>query len=37
VALVIGNGAYTSPLLPQLANARHDAEAAMGSLKKLGF
>jgi hypothetical protein len=37
VALVIGNGAYASPLMAELANPPHDAEAMARILKKLGF
>jgi uncharacterized caspase-like protein len=34
---VIGNGAYASPLMPQLPNPPHDAGAIASILKKLGF
>jgi uncharacterized caspase-like protein len=37
VALVIGNGAYISPLMPRLRNPSRDAEAMATILKKLGF
>jgi len=37
VALVIGNGAYTSPMMPHLSNPPHDAEAIGATLKDLGF
>jgi tetratricopeptide (TPR) repeat protein len=37
VALVIGNGAYLSPLLPKLTNPPHDAAVVARALKSLGF
>jgi uncharacterized caspase-like protein len=37
VALVIGNGAYASPMMPRLANPPHDAVAVGNTLKALGF
>jgi hypothetical protein len=37
VALVIGNGAYSSPLMPRLRNPPHDAAVVAATLKGLGF
>jgi formylglycine-generating enzyme required for sulfatase activity len=37
VALVVGEGAYTSPVLPRLPNPARDAMAIGGVLKNLGF
>jgi membrane-associated protease RseP (regulator of RpoE activity) len=37
VALVIGNGAYVSPMLPKLPNPPRDAEAIGKTLQGLGF
>ena len=37
MALVIGNGAYASPIMPRLSNPPHDAVAIGNTLETLGF